>query len=113
MGAGAWVVGGAAGTPRPAREENVCGVHVKAKRRDARACKADVGYHTVERVGGLCCSRPSSPHNFCRSLGNELSSQIKHEMGTLSPLGHSLWLSYLSTTFCMHSHTRDEEDKGG
>ena len=60
----------------------------------------------VPQVGGwyLLFAPPSSPQKFCRTHVNELSSQIKHEMGAGCPLGHNLRFSYLSNTVYVYAH---------
>lgn len=91
------------------------------KNRGDHTRRACVGA-TLPQVGGwyLSGSRPPprSPQKFCRSRGNELSSQIKHEMGAASPLGRTPWFSYLSTTVSTlyidtHTGTHTHTQEGG
>lgn len=99
------------------REEAICRstswsylLWSKTIHRGAHTCSPCVGCHKM--VGGICCWPPPSPQKFCRSHGNELSSQIKHELGAGSPLGHTLWFGYLSTTVCLYTHTSTHTGRG-
>lgn len=96
-------------------------VQVQEKHRGDHTRRACVGVPRCHKlVGGICLlfAPPSSPQKFCRSRGNELSSQIKHEMGAASPLGRTLWFSYLSTTVSTlyidtHTGTHTHTQEGG
>lgn len=68
--------------------------------------------HCHELVGGICCWSPSSPQKFWRSHGNELSSQIKHEMGA-GPLWDILFGSATSALLSVRTHTNTHTHRKG
>lgn len=85
--------------------------------RRAAACTTCVGCHPGgESVGGICCSPFSSRLKFCGSHANELSSQIKQEIGLApTPLGRissvqlpqrSCLLLCTPVIACTHRHTQ-------
>lgn len=87
--------------------------------RRSAACTTCVGCHPAgELVGGICCSPLASLLKFCGSHANELSSQIKQEIGLApthpTPLGRissaqlpqrSCLLLRTAVCTCTHGHT--------
>lgn len=79
------------GCRKPGVCQGGCCVHSRSGTREtatsrggrrAAACTTCVACHPAgESVGGICCSPLSSLLKFCGSHANELSSQIKQEIG--------------------------------